>query len=71
MAGPMAGFVPVENEPIPDFRPQKLILERPTIDRDAGGRRCTLSPYGQGELNGRARADIARGPYPSSVSFDN
>jgi hypothetical protein len=32
---------------------------------------CTLSPYRQGELNGRARAGIARGPYPSSVSFDN
>ena len=39
MAGPTAGFVPAENEPIPDFRPQKLLLERPTIDRDAGGRR--------------------------------
>src|SRR5499427_9349902 len=25
--------------PIPDFRPQKFLLERPTIVRDAGGRR--------------------------------
>ena len=33
--------------------------------------RCTLSPYRQGELNGRARADIARGPYPSPVGFDD
>ena len=37
---------------------------------DADGR-LHSSPYRQGELNGRARAGIARGPYPSSVSFDN
>src|SRR5262245_59450758 len=65
----------ISNRSLPERRPwhgsPKICHPSRRIDQACSASRVRSARDGQGELERGARADIARGPYPSLVSFDN